>query len=40
MIEDYDENLTQDVKAQLAKAEKMKQNLEKATVNKNNEVKE
>lgn len=40
MIEDYDENLTQDIKAQLAKAEKMRQNLEKETVNKNTEVKE
>lgn len=40
MIEDYDESLTQDVKKQLAKAEKMKQNLEKESVNKNNEVKE
>lgn len=40
MIEDYDENLTQDIKIQLAKAEKMKKNLEKDTVNKNNEVRE
>lgn len=40
MIEDYDENLTQDIKQQLAKAEKMKQNLEKETVNKNTDIKE
>lgn len=40
MIEDYDESLTQDIKEQLAKAEKMKENLEKDTVNKNTDIKE
>lgn len=40
MIEDYDESLTQDIKVQLAKAEKIKQSLEKENVNKNNDVKE
>lgn len=40
MIEDYDESLTQDIKVQLAKAEKLKQSLEKETVSKNNDVKE
>lgn len=40
IIEDYDESLTQDIKQQLAKAEKLKQSLEKETVSKNNGVKE
>ena len=40
IIEDYDESLTQDIKEQLAKAEKLKQSLEKETVSKNNDVKE
>lgn len=40
MIEDYDASLTKEIQEQLAKAEKMRENLEKETVNKNNEVKE
>ena len=40
MIEDYDVSLTADIKEQLAKAEKIKQNLEKETVNKNSDVSE
>lgn len=40
MCEDYDESLTQDIQKQLAKAEKLRENLEKETVNKNTDIKE
>lgn len=37
-LEESDEQLSADIKAQFAKAEKIKQTLEKDTVNQNNEV--
>ena len=37
-LESYDEELSNDIKIQLAKAEKMRQSMEKESVNKNNEV--
>ena len=40
ICQDYDESLTKDIQATLAKAVKMRQELSKDTVNKNNEVKE
>ena len=39
-LQDFDGNLNKDIEAQLAKAEKLRQNMEKETVNKNEEVKE
>lgn len=38
-LEEFDSDLSNDIKLQLAKAEKMKQSMEKETVNKNNDVK-
>ena len=40
MCDEYDESLTVDIKKQLAKAEKLRQNLEKESVNKNTDVKD
>lgn len=37
-LESYDEELSNDIKLELAKAEKMRQSMEKESVNKNNEV--